>query len=114
VTVTEIVQSLRHDLSSNVSRQNPAFAAVRLPPLSHLTTQSGEKTMAHHEILNVPMTSELIRIEMEQTQGGAVDYFLKLDGIKGETTNDKHTRSQATKPAAIVFVGGWGSSTYQY
>jgi hypothetical protein len=62
--------------------------------------------MANHEILNVPMTSELIRIEMEQTQGGAVDMFLKLDGIKGESGDHKH--------AAVVFVGGWGSSAYQW
>jgi hypothetical protein len=61
--------------------------------------------MANHEILNVPVTSELIRIEMEQTQGGAVDMFLKLDGIKGESGDHKQAR---------VYVVGWGSSAYQW
>lgn len=61
--------------------------------------------MANREILNFPMTSELMRIEMEQTQGGAVDMFLKLEGIKGESGDHKH---------AVARVVGWGSAAYQW
>jgi hypothetical protein len=69
--------------------------------------------MANREILNVPMTSELMRIEMEQTEGGAFDAFLKIGGVKGES-RDKFQGAQTERPGGIVFVGGWGSSAYQY
>lgn len=49
-----------------------------------------------------------------------VDYFLKVDGIDGEATDDRnkgHIDLLSISPAtsdysAIVFVGGWGASSY--
>jgi hypothetical protein len=86
-------------------KQDEGCLAVRLPRPTSLTKRPGEKTVANREILNFPMTSELMRIEMEQTQGGAVDMFLKLEGIKGESGDHKH---------AVARVVGWGSSAYQW
>lgn len=33
---------------------------------------------------------ELTEDELKQVTGGAVDMFLMLDGIKGESSDDKH------------------------
>lgn len=40
--------------------------------------------------------------DLGQIQGGATDYLLELEGVKGQGSR------------AITFVGGWGSSMYQY
>jgi hypothetical protein len=34
--------------------------------------------------------SELTNDDLKQAVGGAVDRFLQLDGIKGESSDDKH------------------------
>jgi bacteriocin-like protein len=33
---------------------------------------------------------ELSNTELEQVTGGATDYFLKIEGIEGESQDDKH------------------------
>jgi hypothetical protein len=62
--------------------------------------------MANHEITKLVAVRELSRDEMEQTHGGA--WYAKFDGVDGSLRSSK-----AERPAP-AFVGGWGSSMYQY
>ena len=50
-----------------------------------LTKQPEPKTTADHN------PAELSDGELESVTGGASDYLLKIDGIKGESVDDKHT-----------------------
>ena len=64
--------------------------------------------MANQEIQDITAVRDLSGSEMEQTNGGAA--YIKFDGIDGEIS----PRSSGTERSAVVFVGGWGSSMYQY
>jgi hypothetical protein len=40
--------------------------------------------------------TELSEEQLEHVAGGAVDYFLKLDGIQGESQEQKHSADDLT------------------
>ena len=64
--------------------------------------------MTNHEASNVTQIRDLTSVEMEQTHGGA--WYAKFDGVDGSA----QSRSSETERSSVVFVGGWGSSMYQY
>ena len=64
--------------------------------------------MTSHEANNVTQIRNLTSVEMEQTHGGA--WYAKFDGVDGSSK----LPSSETERSAVVFVGGWGSSMYQY
>jgi hypothetical protein len=64
--------------------------------------------MTNHETSNDTQICNLTSVEMEQTHGGA--WYAKFDGVDGSS----YSRSSETERSSVAFVGGWGSSMYQY
>lgn len=46
--------------------------------------------MAKIKIMDLPKDYKITADEMKRIRGGAVDIFLKIDDVKGESRDDKH------------------------
>ena len=61
--------------------------------------------MARIEITQLPATTNLTDAEQKDVKGGAaVDYYLKIDTIDGESTDDRH------KGEIEVLSFSWGAT----
>jgi hypothetical protein len=68
----------------------PLRRLVRLPPSA---SETWLQQFSGRQDKGTPAAKELSAEELHKAAGGAaVDYFLKIDGVDGESSDDKHKK----------------------